>query len=137
MGCVNKCILVGRVGKDPEVRYTSGGDSVATFSLATSESWKDAGGEKKEKTEWHNIVAWKKLADLAKNYLPKGSLVYIEGKLQTRKWTDKDNNTRYTTEIVAQNFTFLESSKSKQSSGNPDYSSLDNPMGIDDSMIPF
>ena len=136
MGCVNKVILVGRVGKDPEVRYTSGGDSVAMFSLATSESWKDAGGEKKEKTEWHNIVAWKKLAELAKNYLPKGSLVYIEGKLQTRKWTDNDNNTRYTTEIVAQTFTFLESNKNKPA-GNPDYSSLDGPMGIDDSDIPF
>ena len=136
MGCVNKVILVGRVGKDPEVLYTSGGDSVATFSLATSESWKDAGGEKKEKTEWHNIVAWKKLADLAKNYLPKGSLVYIEGKLQTRKWTDKDNNTRYTTEIVAQTFTFLESSKSKPAAaGNPDYSSLDG--GIADELMPF
>ena len=107
MGCVNKVILVGRLGKDPEIRHTNGGDSVATFSLATSESWKDRGGDKQEKTEWHNIVAWRKLADLANEYLRKGQQLYIEGKLQTREWEDRDGGKRRTTEIVANQLVFL------------------------------
>ena len=120
MGCLNKVQLIGRLGKDPEVKYTQGGDPVANFSLATSETWKKD-GEKKEKTEWHNIVAWKKLADLAKQYLSKGRLVYVEGKLQTRKWDDKDGNERRTTEIVASNIVFLESNgNGKQQHADPD-----------------
>jgi len=103
---INKVILVGNVGQDPEVRSTQDGREIANFSLATSESWKDkATGEKKEKTEWHRVVVFSSgLAGIVKNYVKKGSKVYIEGSLQTRKWTDKDGVEKYTTEIVLQNF---------------------------------
>lgn len=104
---VNKVILVGRLGKDPELKYTQGGTPVARFSLATDESWKDQNGEKQQRTEWHNIVAWRKLAEICGQYLSKGKLVYIEGKLQTRSWEDKEGNKRYTTEIVADNMVML------------------------------
>lgn len=97
---VNKAIIVGRLGKDPEVRYTSSGQAVANFSVATDESYKKD-GETQKKTEWHNIVMWGKLAEVAEQYLKKGQLVYLEGKLQTRQWENKqDGTTRYTTEIV-------------------------------------
>ena len=97
---VNKVILVGRLGKDPEVRYTSSGKAVANFSLATDESYKNNDGEKVKKTEWHNIVAWgPAVENFISPYIHKGDLVYIEGKLQTRSWEDKDGNTKYTTEI--------------------------------------
>jgi single-strand DNA-binding protein len=97
---VNKVILVGRLGKDPEVRYTGGGKAVANFSIATDESYKDASGEKQKKTEWHNIVVWGPAAEnFVQPYLHKGDMVYIEGKLQTRSWEDKDGQKRYTTEI--------------------------------------
>ena len=102
---VNKVILVGNLGKDPEVRYLPSGGAVANFSIATSESWKDkATGENKEKTEWHSISIFGKLAEIAGEYLRKGSQVYIEGALQTRKWQDQSGNDRYTTEVVAQGF---------------------------------
>ena len=106
MSSVNKAILVGRVGKDPEVRSMSSGDRVASFSLATAETWKDKStGERKEKTEWHNVVIFNDgLVKVAENYLRKGSKVYIEGAIQTRKWTDKDGNERYSTEIVLQRY---------------------------------
>lgn len=107
-GSVNKVILIGHLGKDPEMRATASGESVASFSLATSESWKDKkSGEKTDKTEWHNIVMFDKVAEIAGQYLRKGSLVYLEGKLQTRKWQDKDGNDRYTTEIIASQMTML------------------------------
>lgn len=107
-GSVNKVILIGHLGKDPEMRYTAAGSPIANFSLATSESWKDKqSGEKTDKTEWHNIVMFDKVAEIAGQYLRKGSLVYLEGKLQTRKWQDKDGNDRYTTEIVASQMTML------------------------------
>lgn len=97
---VNKVILVGRLGKDPEVRYTSGGKAVANFSVATDESYKDNNGEKVKKTEWHNIVVWgNSVENFVQKYLHKGDMVYIEGKLQTRSWDDKDGNKKYTTEI--------------------------------------
>ena len=96
---VNKVILIGNLGRDPEVRYTKSGTAVANLNLATSESWKDAQGERQERTEWHRVVAWDKLAEIAKEYLSKGKQVYIEGRLQTRSWEDKDGNKRYTTEI--------------------------------------
>ena len=103
---VNKVILIGNLGKDPEMRYTQSGTAVANFTVATTESWgKDA--EKQEKTEWHNIVAWARLAEICGQYLTKGRQVYIEGRIQTRKWEDRDGNTRYTTEIVAQNMQML------------------------------
>src|SRR5690606_21709179 len=107
MSGVNKVILVGRLGKDPEVRNLDNGVSVANFTMATSETYKDrTTGEKKETTEWHNIVLWRGLAEVSQKYLHKGDLVYIEGKLRTRSW-EKEGVTRYTTEIVADNMTML------------------------------
>src|SRR5690349_9128714 len=105
-GSVNKVILVGNLGKDPEVRRMTSGDPVVNLSLATSETWRDkSSGERKEKTEWHRVVIFNKnLAEVAEKYLRKGSKVYVEGSLQTRKWTDKDGQEKYSTEIVLQNF---------------------------------
>jgi single-strand DNA-binding protein len=105
-GSVNKVILVGNLGKDPEVRRLTSGDPVVNLSIATSESWRDkASGERKEKTEWHRVVIFNKnLADVAEKYLKKGAKVYVEGQLQTRKWTDKDGAEKYSTEVVLQNF---------------------------------
>ena len=105
-GSVNKVILVGNLGKDPEVRRMTSGDPVVNLSVATSETWRDkASGEKKEKTEWHRVVIFNKnLADVAEKYLKKGAKVYLEGALQTRKWTDKDGAEKYSTEVVLQNF---------------------------------
>jgi len=107
MAGVNKVILVGNLGRDPEVRYTKGGQAVASFSLATSERWTGKDGNKEEKTEWHRITAWGKLGEICGEYLSKGKQVYIEGRLQTREWEDKDGNKRQTTEIVANNMTML------------------------------
>ncbi|UCB53909.1 MAG: single-stranded DNA-binding protein [Thiotrichales bacterium] len=108
MAGINKVILVGRLGKDPETKYMPSGDAVTSFSIATSENWKDKqSGEKREKTEWHNIVAFRRLGEICGEYLRKGSQVYIEGKLQTRKWQDKNGNDRYTTEIVANEMQML------------------------------
>jgi single-strand DNA-binding protein len=104
---INKVILVGNLGKDPELRYTPSGVAVATFSLATSERYKDKNGEWVDKTEWHNIVAWRQLAEICGKYLHKGKQVYIEGKLQTRSYDDRDGNKRYTTEIVADQMKML------------------------------
>ncbi|MBC7792423.1 MAG: single-stranded DNA-binding protein [Clostridia bacterium] len=106
-GGVNKVILVGNLGADPEVRYTPSGQPVANFRIATSESWMDKAGQKQERTEWHRIVAWGKLAELCGEYLAKGRQVYIEGKLQTRQWDDRDGQKKFSTEIQAQNITFL------------------------------
>ena len=103
---VNKVILIGRLGKDPETRYMPNGEAVTNAALATSENWKDKSGEKQEKTEWHNLVFYRRLAEIAGEYLKKGSQVYIEGKLQTRKW-EKDGVTRYTTEIIVNEMTML------------------------------
>lgn len=104
---LNRVHLIGNLGVDPEVRFLAGGQAVASFRIATSESWTDKSGEKKEKTEWHRIVAWGKLAQLCGEYLAKGRQVYVEGKLQTREWTDKENRKNYTTEIVATSILFL------------------------------
>lgn len=123
MSGVNKVILIGRLGKDPEVRNLDNGAVVANFSIATSESYKDrTTGEKKEITEWHNIVLWRGLAEIAQKYLRKGDMVYIEGKLRTRSW-EKDGVTRYTTEIVADNMTMLSPKSSGGSNMGQDYSS--------------
>ena len=103
---VNKVILIGRLGKDPETRYMPNGEAVTNAALATSENWKDKSGEKQEKTEWHNLVFYRRLAEIAGEYLKKGSQVYIEGKLQTRKW-EKDGVTRYTTEVIVNEMTML------------------------------
>ncbi|MFZ1983462.1 MAG: single-stranded DNA-binding protein [Desulfatitalea sp.] len=107
MAGVNKVILVGNLGQDPEIRYMADGTAVANFSIATSETWKDKqSGEKKERTEWHRVVAWRTLGEICGKYLSKGRQVYIEGKLQTRSW-EKDGVTRYTTEIVASDVQFI------------------------------
>lgn len=107
MAGVNKVILVGNLGRDPEVRYTKNGQAVATFSLATTERWTNKDGQREDKTEWHRIVAWGKLGEICGEYLTKGKQVYIEGRLQTRDWEDNDGNKRQTTEIVANNMTML------------------------------
>lgn len=106
MASVNKVILMGNLGRDPEVRYMPNGEAVANFSIATTDSWKDKSGQKQERTEWHNIVMYRKLAEIAGEYLKKGRPVYIEGRLQTRKW-EKDGVTRYTTEIIADQMQML------------------------------
>ena len=99
MGSVNKVIIVGNLGRDAEIRYTSGGTAVATLSLATTDVWTDKGGQKQEKTEWHRVVLWGKTAETLQEYLLKGRQIYVEGRLQTRQWDDRDGNKRYTTEI--------------------------------------
>ena len=104
---VNKVILIGRLGKDPETRYMPNGEAVTNATLATSENWKDKSGVKQEKTEWHNLVFYRRLAEIAGEYLKKGSMVYVEGKLQTRKWQDKEGRDRYTTEIIVNEMTML------------------------------
>ncbi len=101
MASVNKAIVLGNLGADPELRYTPGGRAVANFNMATTRSWNSKDGEKKEETEWHKIVAWDRLAEICGEYLKKGSPVYIEGRMQTRSWEDKSGAKRYTTEIVA------------------------------------
>ncbi|MFP4014911.1 MAG: single-stranded DNA-binding protein [Chitinispirillaceae bacterium] len=107
MAGVNKVILVGNLGKDPELKYTPQGRAVTTFSLATTERWNDKNGQKQERTEWHNIVIWGKQAEVANQYLQKGRTCYIEGKIVTRSWDDRDGNKRYRTEIEANAFQFI------------------------------
>lgn len=107
MASLNKVMLIGNLGKDPEIRYTASGTAVASFPIATSEKFKDKSGEWQEKTEWHNITLWARLAEIAGEYLSKGKTVYIEGRLQTRKWQDRDGKDRYTTEIVGEKLQML------------------------------
>ena len=114
MSSLNKVMLIGRLGKDPEIRYTPDGSPVANFSLATSENFTDKSGTRQERTEWHNIVAWSKLADLSKRYLTKGRQVYIEGRIRTREWNDKDGVKRRTSEIIASQLVLL-GSRSQES----------------------
>lgn len=113
---LNKVMMIGRLGGNPEIKYTNSGAAVASFSVALSEYWKDKQGEKQEKTEWVNIVAWDRLADQAQSYLQKGSVVYIEGKLQTRSWDDQQGQKKYKTEVVANQFRFLDSRQSSSRS---------------------
>lgn len=116
---LNKVMLIGNLGKDPELRYTTSGVAVATFSLATNESWKDADGNLQERTEWHNIVAWKKLAEICGEWLKKGKKVYIEGRIQTRSYDDKNTGTKkYITEIVADNMIMLDYKAAPDNGGN-------------------
>ncbi len=135
MAGVNKVILVGNLGKDPEVRYLDNGVAVANFSLATTENYKNKLGERVSQTEWHNIVLWRGLAEVAEKYLKKGASVYIEGKIKTRKWEDKDSNTRYNTEILVDNMTMLGGKKSQVVSHESDSSSVSNDDESDD--LPF
>jgi single-strand DNA-binding protein len=118
---INKVILIGNLGKDPEVRHSPTGQAVCNLSIATSESWTDKNGQKQEKTEWHRVVVFSKLAELCGQYLSKGRQAYIEGKLQTRSWQDKDGQTRYTTEVVAQSIQFLGGNAGKSAGNNADY----------------
>ncbi len=126
---INKVILVGNLGQDPEVKYTAGGAAVTTLSLATSESWKDKDtGQDQEKTEWHRVVLWRRLAEIAGEYLKKGSKVYIEGQLQTRKW-EQDGQTRYTTEVVGRDMQFLDSTGNTSSDNAYTYEDVNQDMG--------
>ena len=131
MASVNKVILVGNLGRDPEVRYMPNGEAVANFSIATTENWKDKSGVKQEKTEWHNIVMYRRLAEIAGEYLKKGRPVYIEGRLQTRKW-EKDGVTRYTTEIIGDQMQMLGSKDGGGGSGASYDGAMDQSGGSDD-----
>lgn len=118
---VNKVILIGNVGRDPELRYTAGGTAVAKFSLATSEAW-GKGESRKERTEWHRIVCWGKQAEFCGEYVKKGSKLYVEGRIQTRDWEDKEGQKRYTTEIVANTLQFVGSKRDEgRGGGGPDF----------------
>ena len=120
-GSVNKVILIGNLGKDSEVRHLENGAAVANFSIATSENYKDRKtGEKVSQTEWHNIVAWRGLAEIAEKYLKKGAKVYIEGKLKTRTWQDKEGNNRYSTEVITDSLTMLGSTGESMGSSSPE-----------------
>jgi single-strand DNA-binding protein len=134
---INKVILVGHIGNKPEGRYTPSGTSTASFSLATNEAWIDSDKGKQERTEWHNIVAWSKLADFATEYIQKGQLVYVEGRLQTRSWKDKEGNARKITEIVCTTITPLEwkSAKNSTTSENKSIDKVTEPTEDDD--LPF
>jgi len=118
MASVNKVILIGNLGADPEKRFTGSGAAVTTFNIATTDRWNDKQGQKQERTEWHRIVVWGAQAENCEKYLSKGRPVYIEGRLQTRQWDDKDGNKRYTTEVVAQRVQFLGSGQGRGSSSN-------------------
>ncbi len=128
-GSINKVILVGRLGKDPEVKYTNNGSPVAKFSVATDEVYKDRAGEQQKRTEWHNIVAWNKLAEICGEYLTKGKLVYIEGSIRSRQWEDQSGNKRTAFEIVARDMKMLGSKADSQraASGTSDYTTTSPP----------
>lgn len=139
MAGVNKVILVGNLGKDPEVRYTPSGSAVANFSIATSEEWKDKNtGEKQERTEWHRIVAFGRLGEICGEYLHKGRQVYIEGRIQTREWEDRDGNKRYTTEVIAREMKMLGSAGREGSAKSADERyPVEEPISVPDDDIPF
>jgi single-strand DNA-binding protein len=124
---LNKVILIGNLGRDPEVRYTPGGLAVANFSMATSETWTNKEGEKETRTEWHRIVAWGKLGEICGEYLSKGKQIYIEGRIQTREWEDKEGNKRYTTEIIALQMLMLGSRESADESRPSPSSDMETP----------
>ena len=151
MGSVNKVILVGNLGRDAEMRYTPGGAAVATLNLATTEVWNDKAGQKQEKTEWHRIDLWGKMAESLKDYLIKGKQIYVEGRLQTRKWQDKDGQDKYTTEIRGDRIVLLGGGggggggarpQTRSTSAGSGGSQMDDPMGepvseLTDDDIPF
>lgn len=120
---INKAILIGNLGADPEIRYTQSGTQVATFRIATTEKWKGQDGQMNENTEWHRIVAWARLAEICGEYLNKGSRVYIEGRIQTRKWQDQDGNDKYTTEIIAREMKMLSPRGGESGGGGGSYGS--------------
>ncbi len=134
MAGVNKVILIGNLGKDPEVKDTPSGQKVATFSVATSETYTDKDGQKQEKTEWHNIVVWGKIAGVVGQYLHKGSKVFLEGKIATKSWDDKEGNKRYKTEVVATQVQFLDS---KQDGGQPKQQAQQSAEPVVEDDLPF
>jgi len=140
---VNKVMLIGNLGRDPEIRYTTSGQAVANFTLATTEKYTNKAGDKQEDTEWHRIVAWGRLAEICGEYLTKGRMVYIEGSIRTRSWEDKDGNTKWTTEIIARNMQMLGSSGGRSESSSTadekipaDFDIEEDSFGSDDD-IPF
>lgn len=138
MSSVNKVIIVGNLGKDPEMRYSQDGKAIANLTVATSESWKDKNtGEKREKAEWHKVTFFDKLAEIVGKYLKKGSKIYLEGKLQTRKWQDKDGQDRYTTEIVGSEMKMMSGKGDGESRAAPAPASSNSVNDFDDDMPPF
>ncbi len=138
MASVNKVMLIGNLGADPEIRYTPSGAAVANFNMATRAQWTNKEGEKQDRTEWHRIVAWRRLGEICGEYLHKGSLVYIEGRLQTRSWEDRDGNKRYTTEIVAQGMQMLDrAGKSAEAVSTEERFPTEEPLDVPDDDIPF
>ncbi len=142
MAGVNKAILIGNLGRDPELRYTPGGQAVATFSLATGEKWRDKDGVMQDRTEWHNIVLWGRQAEIAKEYLTKGKQVYIEGRIQNRSYDDKDGNKRYISEVVGQRMQFLGSRDQAGTGGAPSGGEMPpepppNDLASEDDDLPF
>lgn len=137
MASVNKVILIGNLGRDPELRYTPGGQPVATFTLATTDRWKDKEGQLQDRTDWHNIVVWGKTAENTKEYLKKGRQVYVEGRIQTRSYDDRDGNKRYITEIVAQRVQFL-GRREESAAGGPAVAEAEpEPQAAVDEDVPF
>jgi len=138
MGSLNKATLIGNLGQDAELKYTQAGTAVATVSLATNESWKDAAtGQKKERVEWHRCVLWGKTAEALAEYLTKGKQVYVEGRIQTRKWKDKDGNDRYSTEIHVDKVVLLGGPGKKESGAQPEYAGAGVTSEVNDDDIPF
>jgi single-strand DNA-binding protein len=141
---LNKVMVIGRLGKDPEMRYTAGGSPVTTFSVAAGRQWKDGSGEAREETEWFNVVTWNKLAEICNEHLRKGSRVYIEGRLQTRQWQDQEGQTRYRTEVIASDMIMLDSRGARESASYDDFDQRPSARGaqreapdIGDEDIPF
>jgi single-strand DNA-binding protein len=138
MASINKVILIGNLGGDPEIRYTPSGRPVANFNIATTENWTNKDGGKEERTEWHRIVAWGRLGEICGEYLHKGKQVYIEGKLQTRSWEDRDGNKRYTTEILAQTMQMLgPAGKEGKATGREERFPVEEPITVPEDDIPF
>ncbi len=135
---VNKVLIIGNLGSDPEIKYTKAGDPVANLSIATSESWKDKNsGDLQEKVEWHRVVMFSRLAEIAEQYLKKGSKVFVEGKLQTRKWQDQEGKDRYTTEVVAKEMTMIDSRSTSQAQENSPKVESEKPKDDFEEDIPF
>lgn len=134
---VNKVIIVGNLGKDPEVRFTPGGKAVAKLAVATSEKWTDNDGNKQERTEWHNVVVWGKQAESCGQYLSKGRQVYVEGSIKSRQYDDKDGNKRYITEVVARDVRFLGGGGGRDAASSGVHQDANLPPGEDDESIPF
>ena len=137
MASINKVILIGNLGRDPEVRYTKDGSAVANINLATNEVFNDRSGQRQERTEWHKVVVWGKQAEIAKEYLSKGRQIYDEGSLQTRQWEDKDGNKRYTTEVRCQRFVMLGSRGEKTEAVGAPEGEMPPDNAYNDSDIPF